>query len=406
MKTTESLLSLKKHCLPVYAPAPFVLDHGKGSRLWDRSGREYVDLGSGIGVNILGHQHPALLKSLMEQAQKLWHVSNWFYSEPALSLSEDLTALSFADHVFLSNSGAEANEAAIKLARKYASISHSDPNKREIITFKGSFHGRTLTTVTATAQPKYQKGYEPLPGGFTYVPFNDFSAIEDAISEKTCAVMIEPIQGEGGIHVVAPGFLTHLRTLCDQHDALLIYDEIQSGLGRSGKLFAYQWEADCTPDIMTLAKALAGGLPIGAMLTTQNIGSIFKPGDHGTTFGGNPVVTAVARTVLQEIQSQGFMEHVCAQRALLLQHLNDLNDEFQIFSEIRGRGLMVGAELKGAFASKAMELVTLCQKHGVLILVAGSNVLRFLPPLNITQEELQEGFKRLRLALIDFQKRT
>ena len=276
-----------------YSPREVVLDRGEGARLWDVDGTEYIDLGTGIAVNNLGHENPELVAAFEEQGRKLWHVSNIYWSEPAIRLADELIERSFAERVFFCNSGAEANEAAIKLVRKWSSLDHP-PEKREIITFEGSFHGRTLATVTATAQPKFHEGFEPLPGGFTYCPFNDFDAIASKVSERTCAIMVEPVQAEGGVHVPAPGYLEHLRKLCDQHDALLVFDEVQTGMGRTGTLWAHLSEG-VLPDVMTLAKALGCGLPIGAMLVGAKAADALQVGSHGSTFGGNAVACAVAR---------------------------------------------------------------------------------------------------------------
>jgi len=387
--------------VPNYKPREIILDHGKGARIWDLDGNEYIDLGTGISVNSLGHQDPELVDALITQAKRLWHTSNIYFTEPAIRLAEELVQASFAERVYFCNSGGEANEAAIKLARKHSSR-HFPADKREIITFKGSFHGRTLATVTATAQPKYHEGFEPLPGGFTYCPFNDFEAIETTISEKTCAVLIEPIQGEGGIVPTAPGFLKHLRELCDRHQALLMLDEIQCGMARSGRVFAHQWEQGVTPDVMTLAKALGGGLPIGAMLTKSKIAAALKVGTHGSTFGGNPVVASVARVVLRRVQQPELLDNVRKQGAVLQEHLKQLSESLDLFKEIRGRGLMIGAVLNDTLEGKAGKITEHCRAHLVLVLQAGPNVLRFLPPLNITDEDLEEGLKRLDSALRTF----
>ena len=410
--TAEMLATAKRVFLPTYAPN-LILTHSKGAKIWDREGQEYIDFGAGISVNSLGHQVPELLLALTEQAGKIWHTTNLYLTEPAIKLAENLVDATFADRVFFCNSGAEANEAAIKLARKSSSLIHP-PEKREILTFEGSFHGRTLATVTATAQPKYQQGFEPLPQGFRYCPFNDFEAATVMIGAQTCAVMIEPIQGEGGVNPAQSGFLRHLRKLCDQHNALLIFDEIQSGMGRTGKLFGYQWEVEedqlssegaapnLIPDIVTMAKALGGGLPIGAMLCTEKVAQSFKPGDHGTTFGGNPIVTAVAGAAFRKINTPEMLSGVLQKGAIIRQHLETLNDELSLFETIRGRGMMLGAVLSKAWKNKAPTMVTACQENGVLILLAGPDVLRFLPPLNISEEELKSGLERVSKALKDF----
>ncbi len=396
--TRELIEKGRRYFVPNYKPREMIIDHGKGARLWDLDGNEYIDLGTGISVNSLGHQDPELVDTLITQGQKLWHTSNIYFNEPSVRLGEELVEASFAERVFFCNSGAEANEAAIKLARKYASL-HFPAEKREIITFEGSFHGRTLAAVTATAQPKYHAGFEPLPGGFLYCPFNDFAAIEDKISERTCAILVEPVQGEGGIVAAKEGFLKHLRALCDSHDALLMLDEVQCGMGRTGHLFAHEWEKDVIPDVVTLAKALGGGLPIGAMLTGSKVADTLQFGSHGSTFGGNAVASAVARVVLRRINTTELLENVRRQGEALLTRLNELNRSLKIYGEVRARGLMVGAELQGNWQGKSEKLMEQCRQHGVLVLQAGPNVMRFLPPLNITDEELQTGLDRVEEAL-------
>lgn len=380
-----------------YAPAPVVIDRGEGARVYDKDGNEFIDFGAGISVSSLGHQDPELVAAAQEQLNKLWHVSNLYWTEPTARLCEELAATCFAERVFLCNSGAEANEAAIKLARKWASATRP-PEKREIITFEGGFHGRTLATVTATAQPKYHEGFEPLPGGFTYVPFNDFDAIANAMSERTCAVMVEPVQGEGGIHPASDGFMQHLRKLCDEHDALLIVDEIQSGMGRTGKLYAHQWSG-VEPDIMTLAKALGGGLPIGAMLAGPKVSDVLQLGSHGSTFGGNPVACAVARVVLRRMCEPKLMTRVQELGERVAKRLREFGESRQLFAEVRNAGLLVGAELRAPFAGKAGAVGAAGANHGLLVLVAGPDVVRLLPPLTITDEELEAGMTRLETSL-------
>jgi len=380
-----------------YAPAPVVIDRGEGARVYDKDGNEFIDFGAGISVSSLGHQDPELVAAAQEQLNKLWHVSNLYWTEPTARLCEELAATCFAERVFLCNSGAEANEAAIKLARKWASATRP-PEKREIITFEGGFHGRTLATVTATAQPKYHEGFEPLPGGFTYVPFNDFDAIANAMSERTCAVMVEPVQGEGGIHPASDGFMQHLRKLCDEHDALLIVDEIQSGMGRTGKLYAHQWSG-VEPDIMTLAKALGGGLPIGAMLAGPKVSDVLQLGSHGSTFGGNPVACAVARVVLRRMCDPALMTRVQELGERVAKRLREFGESRQLFAEVRNAGLLVGAELRAPFAGKAGAVGAAGANHGLLVLVAGPDVVRLLPPLTITDEELEAGMTRLETSL-------
>ena len=402
--TTASLLDLgKRYWLPVYKPRELLLDHGKGSRVWDSEGRDYIDFGAGIAVNALGHQDPDLLDALTTQAHKLWHSSNVFYSEPPLHLAEELVRASgFAERVFLCNSGAEANEAAIKLVRKWATAQGRPPERRVILTFQGSFHGRTLATVTATAQPKYQEGYEPLPGGFRYLPFNDVAALEAAFGAgDIAAVMLEPVQGEGGVLPAAAGFLKRARELCDQHDALLVLDEIQCGMGRTGTLFAHVQDG-VVPDIVTLAKALGCGFPIGAMLAGGKVAQIMQYGAHGTTFGGNPMAAAVARVALRKLSSPLVLENVHRQAAALRAGLKAINDELALFAEVRGRGLMIGAVLADAYKGRAGDILDHAAAHGLLVLQAGPDVLRFVPPLIISDADLAEGLKRLHAALRDF----
>ena len=401
---TQSLLRQGRDCyFPVYSPREMIVAHGKGARLWDLEGREYIDLGTGIGVNALGHQEPDLIQAAWDQLHKVWHTSNIYFTEPVVRLAAELIETTFADRVFFSNSGAEANEAAIKVARKFSSFHSSRQatasSKRDILTFKGSFHGRTLTTATATAQAKFHEGFDPLPGGFSYCPFNDFDRAEKLITAQTCAVLLEPIQGESGVIAAAPGFLRHLQSLCHQRDALLIFDEIQSGMGRTGRFFAYQWQDGVRPDIVTIAKSLGGGLPLGAMLTTETVARIFKFGDHGSTFGGNPVAAAVARVVLQKIRNPSLMEQVKKREEQLIKGLQELQRSLGIFKEIRGKGLFIGAELQGPWEGQARDLTEACRKNGVLILQAGPNTLRFLPPLNVTEEELQNGMDRMAFCL-------
>ncbi|RDI96958.1 acetylornithine transaminase [Dyella solisilvae] len=399
--SAQSLIDLgKRYWLPVYRPRDVVLDHGKGARVWDTQGRDYVDLGAGIAVNALGHQDPDLLDALVTQAHKLWHTSNVFYSEPPLHLAEELVAASgFAERVFLCNSGTEANEAAIKLVRKWATAQGREANKRVIVTFRGSFHGRTLAAVTATAQPKYQEGYEPLPGGFRYLDFNDVAQLEAAFAHgDVAAVMLEPVQGEGGVLPAAPGFLQRVRELCDQHDALLVLDEIQCGMGRTGTLFAYVQD-NVKPDIVTLAKALGCGFPIGAMLAGPRVAETMQFGAHGTTFGGNPLAASVARVALRKLSSPELLANVARQSKALQQSLARINASLDLFEEVRGRGLMLGAVLKDAHKGKAGTILDFAAAHGLLLLQAGPDVLRFVPALNITDEDLAEGLARLEAAL-------
>ena len=401
--TQELIKKGQTYYVPNYKPREMILDHGKGSKIWDLDGKEYIDMGAGIAVCSLGHQDPDLLAALDAQSRKLWHTSNIFFTEPPIRLAEALVnSAPFAKKVYFSNSGAEANEAAIKLVRKYAASKGRDPEHRDIITFAGSFHGRTLATVTATAQAKYHEGFEPLPGGFRYCPkFNDEAAIDAMVNERTCAIFVEPVQGEGGIVPAKPGFLKHLRMLCDKVGALLVFDEIQCGMGRTGKMYGYMHD-EVSPDIMTLAKALGGGLPIGAMLVGEKACDTLQFGSHGSTFGGNPVMAAVALAALTKLQRPDIIANAAAMGELLKVQLTTMNGELDMFTEVRGRGLMVGAELKAPYAGNANAISDVARKHGVLVLVAGPNVLRFVPPLTITEAELTSGLSRLKTALVEY----
>lgn len=400
---SDLIASAKQYTLSVYRQRELVLERGQGAHVWDTEGREYIDLAAGIAVCGLGHHDPDLTAALIEQAGKLWHTSNIFYSEPPLRLAQELVEASrFASRAFLCNSGAEANEAAIKLVRKWAAGQGRAPERRVIVTFRGSFHGRTLATVTATAQPKYQEGYEPLPGGFRYVDFNDLAQLEAAMAGgDVAAVMLEPVQGEGGVLPAAPGYLKGVEALCRQHDALLVLDEIQCGMGRTGELFAH-WQDGVTPDIVTLAKALGGGFPIGAMLVGPKVAEVMQFGAHGTTFGGNPLGAAVARVALAKLGSPQIAANVVRQSQALRAALARLDGELQLFAEVRGRGLMLGAVLRPQYAGQAAAILDACAAHGLLLLQAGPDVLRFVPALNLTDEELAEGLTRLEAALRDW----
>ncbi len=390
----------RDYFVPNYRPREMILDHGKGSMLWDLDGYDYVDLGSGIAVNGLGHQDPDLLAALDTQSRKLWHTSNVFFTEPAIHLAEELVrVVPWAKRVYFCNSGTEATEAVIKLVRKWAADQGRDPEHREIITFAGSFHGRTLAAVTATAQPKYQQGFEPLPGGFVYCPkFNDIEALRPLVTEKTCAILLETVQGEGGIIPAAPGFLKAVRQLCDEKNVLFVADEIQSGMGRTGYLFAH-FEDEVAPDVMPIAKALGCGLPIGAMVVGEKAENTLGFGTHGSTFGGNPVMCAVAYAALKKINTPQLMANVMARSRQLFDGLHAIHSRLDLFREVRGRGLMVGAVLKDPWLGKSNDLADIARRFGVLALVAGPDVLRFLPPLTITEDELALGLERLEAAL-------
>ena len=384
MDKTAVFAQDSKYYMPVFSRYPLVLSHGEGPYVYDTEGKKYIDFLAGIAVNVLGHAHPQLVKAICEQAGRLIHCSNLYYTEPQVRLIEKLAHLSAMDRVFIANSGAEANEGAMKLARKYGKLKNSD--KFEIVTAEHSFHGRTLATLTATGQPKYREGYEPLPGGFQYVPFNDKKALAAVVNEKTCAVMIEPVQGEGGIHVPLEDYLQYARELCDQYNALLIFDEIQSGMGRTGAFLACQGYG-VKPDIVTLAKGLAGGVPIGAFLATEAVAAAFAPGDHGSTFGGNPLACAAALAVLDVIENENLMANAMAIGTYLIDRLHELQKKYPaLIKEVRGKGLMAGAEL----AKPGREVVDLCMTQGVIINCTAGNVLRFVPPLNINRGHVDE----------------
>ncbi|WP_227731448.1 bifunctional acetylornithine/succinyldiaminopimelate transaminase [Yersinia proxima] len=379
--------------LPVYAPAQFIPVKGKGSRVWDQQGTEYIDFAGGIAVTALGHCHPALVAALHQQGEMLWHTSNVFTNEPALRLAQKLIAATFADRVFFANSGGEANEAAFKLARHYAIERHS-PYKTKIIAFHNAFHGRTLFTVSVGGQPKYSDGFGPKPADIIHVPFNDLAAVKAVMDDYTCAVVLEPIQGEGGITAATPEFLQGVRALCDQHKALLVFDEVQSGMGRSGKLFTYM-HYGVTPDILTTAKALGGGFPVSAMLTTEEIASVMAVGTHGTTYGGNPLACAVAEAALDVINTPEVLNGIEQRHGLFVQALQEINTKYHVFSDIRGMGLLIGAELAPQYHGRAREFLTAAAANGLMILNAGPDVLRLAPSLVIEQEDIQQGMARL-----------
>lgn len=393
--------------VPNYAPAGFIPVRGSGSRLWDQQDREYVDFAGGIAVSAVGHTHPTVVDALKRQADKLWHVANVLTNEPAIRLAQKLVDKTFAERVFFCNSGAEANEAALKLARKYAS-DHNPPEhkggdspKHEIIAFENSFHGRTLFTVSVGGQPKYTQGFGPLPQGIRHLPFNDIAAAEAAISEKTCAVIVEPIQGEGGVTPATPAFLQALRKLCDKHKALLIFDEVQCGAGRTGELFAYM-KYGVTPDILSSAKGLGGGFPVGAMLTTDAIAKSFGVGAHGSTYGGNPLACAVAEAVLDIVSDPQTLNGVAERHQLMREGLEALNRKYRVFREIRGDGLLLGCELEAEFEGRGKEVVKAAEEAGLLLLIAGPNVMRLAPSLLITADDIREGMQRFDAALLAF----
>ncbi|HAT5004960.1 aspartate aminotransferase family protein [Serratia marcescens] len=398
-KSAVSRSTFDQVILPVYAPAQFVPVRGQGSRVWDQQGKEYIDFSGGIAVTALGHCHPALVEALKRQGETLWHTSNVFTNEPALRLASKLIDATFADRVFFANSGAEANEAAFKLARHYAITRHS-PYKTKIIAFYNAFHGRTLFTVSVGGQAKYSDGFGPKPADIVHVPFNDLAAVKAVMDDHTCAVVMEPIQGEGGITPVDAGFLKGVRELCDQHQALLVFDEVQSGMGRSGKLFAYM-HYGVTPDILTTAKALGGGFPVSAMLTTEEIASVMQVGTHGTTYGGNPLACAVAEAALDVINTPEVLSGIEQRHALYVQALQDIGDKYGIFTAIRGMGLLIGAELTPHYHGRARDFLTAAAARGLMILNAGPNVIRFAPSLVVELQDIEAGMALFELALQD-----
>lgn len=375
--------------VPNYAPGKMIPVKGEGSRIWDQEGNEYIDFAGGIAVSALGHAHPQLVEALTEQAKNLWHVSNVLANEPMLRLAQKLTDLTFADKVFFANSGAEANEAALKLARRYH-WEHSGPEKNEIISFNSSFHGRTLFTVCVGGQAKYREGFEPAVDGIRHANFNDLASLEAIISDKTCAVVMEPVQGEGGIQPATQAFIEGVRALCDKHNALLIFDEVQTGVGRSGALYAYQ-KYGVTPDILTTAKSLGGGFPIGAMLTRGEIAKSLTIGTHGSTYGGNPMGCAVSETLLDIVSQPEVLKGVEEKAARFRKHLEDINAKHNIFKDIRGCGLLIGAELVDEWKGKSKDLLNAALEHGVMVLVAGPNVVRFAPSLVVEDELIDQG---------------
>lgn len=395
---SQTLMMLSEQVIAhTYNRFPILPVKGKGTRIWDKEGKEYVDFFSGLAVCNLGHCHPKVVRAIQDQAERLIHVSNLYYIEPQIELASLLCKHSFADKVFFCNSGAEANEGALKLARKYAKEKMGQ-DRYEIITMEHSFHGRTLATLTATGQTKYQKGYAPLMPGFKYVPFDNLEAVRKAIDSKTCGILLEPIQGEGGVNVPKEGYLKGLREICDEKGILLILDEVQVGMGRTGKLFAYEHE-NIEPDLLTLAKSLAGGVPIGALLMKEEVARSFEPGDHASTFGGNFLATAAGVAALQAILEEGMLENCQKVGAYFLSRLQGLQNKFTFVKDVRGRGLILGMELK----IDGAEIVREMMKRGFLINCTMNKVLRFLPPLIITEEEvdrmieaLEEVFKNIK----------
>ncbi|ADO48807.1 succinylornithine/acetylornithine transaminase [[Enterobacter] lignolyticus] len=386
--------------MPVYAPAAFIPVRGEGSRLWDQQGKEYIDFAGGIAVNALGHAHPAMIKALTEQAGKFWHTGNGYTNEPVLRLAKQLIDATFAEKVFFCNSGAEANEAALKLARKYAHDKFGT-HKNGIVAFKNAFHGRTLFTVSAGGQPAYSQDFAPLPPQIQHAVYNDIDSARALINDDTCAVIVEPMQGEGGVVPAAPAFLKELRALCDRHNAVLIFDEVQTGVGRTGELYAYM-HYGVTPDVLSTAKALGGGFPIGAMLTTDKFASVMVVGTHGTTYGGNPLASAVAGAVFSLINTHEVLNGVKQRHQWFTERLSAINARYPLFDEVRGMGLLIGCVLKAEYAGKAKQISQLAAEHGLMVLIAGANVVRFAPALIISEEEVKTGFDRFELACARF----
>jgi len=382
MPTEELRDVAARYLMQTYARQPISIVRGRGTKVYDLEGREYIDFVGGIAVNILGHGHPDLVHAIQRQAALLIHTSNLYYTEPQVKLARMLVDHSFADRVFFCNSGAEANEAAIKLARRY-SYDKYGAGRHEIITMTNSFHGRTMATITATGQEKVQKGFEPLMPGFAYAPFNDFGAIEGMVNEKTAAIMLEPIQGEGGVHIANRPYLKNLRELCTQKDILLVFDEVQTGMGRTGTLFAYE-QLGVEPDIMTLAKGLGGGMPIGACLATESVAAVFTPGSHASTFGGNPLACAAALTVCRVLLEGSVLDQAKRMGEYLAKGLADCKERYRVVRDVRGLGLLQGLELE----IDAKAVVADCLARGVLVNATSERVLRFVPPLVITQAEI------------------
>lgn len=382
----------KQHILQTYKRAPVVLSHGEGVCVWDADGREYLDFAAGIAVNALGHADAGMAEVLAAQARKLTHTSNLYYTAPQVQLAEKLTANSFADKVFFTNSGTEANEGAIKFARKFAKMMHPDQIKTQIVCFDHAFHGRTMGSLALTPKEAYQASFRPLMPDVVVAPFNDVEALATKITAQTCAVFIEPVQGEGGIYPATPAFLAALRQRCDEVGALLVFDEVQCGLGRTGDLWAHTMSG-ITPDIMTLAKPLAGGLPIGAIMVTDRVAAVMAYGDHGSTFAGGPLICAVAGYVFERINDATFLGQVREVGGYLMERMQELNSPR--IKDVRGRGLMVGVE----FDTEVEPIVKKGVEHGLLLVGAGANVLRFVPPLIVEKPHIDTLAERLTAIL-------
>ena len=380
--------------LPNYAPADFIPEKASGSSVWDKNNKKFIDFGGGIAVNSLGHSHPKLVSALNEQSKKLWHLSNYISNEPAINLAKQLTDLTFADKVYFSNSGSEANEAAIKMARRYH---HEKGNGRdEIIAFNNSFHGRSLLNISLGASDNHRKGFGPFPAGIRHATYHDLSSVKALITAKTAAIIIEPVQGEAGVVPAKQEFLVGVRDLCTQNGVLLIMDEVQSGVGRMGNLFGYM-AFGIEPDILTSAKGLGGGIPIGATLTKNDIASSMSVGSHGSTFGGNPMACAVADKVIEIVSNPNFLQEVKEKETLLVNKLEGVSKKHQAFREIRSSGLWIGCELNNN--GEVNELLDRCYESGLIAVSAGTSTLRFAPALNISEDEISEGIERLEDAL-------
>jgi acetylornithine/N-succinyldiaminopimelate aminotransferase len=383
--------------VPNYAPSKIIPVKGEGSRVWDQQGNEFIDFAGGIAVNCLGHCHPALVSALKDQADKLWHLSNVMTNEPALLLAKALVDATFAEKVYFANSGAEANEAALKLARRVAKDNYGE-QKNQIIAFKQGFHGRTFFTVTVGGQPAYSDGFGPKPDAIVHGEFNNLDSVKALINANTCAVMVEPVQGEGGVMPATSDFIKGLRELCDANNALLIFDEVQTGVGRTGELYAYMGYG-VTPDILTTAKALGGGFPIGAMLTTTEIAKHLVVGTHGSTYGGNPLACAVALAALNTVNTPAVLAGVKAKAQLFNDGLQKINEKYHVFSEVRSAGLLIGAVLNNDFAGKARDIMLAAAEQGLMALVAGTNVVRFAPSLVIPDADIVAGLARFEQAI-------
>lgn len=383
--------------VPNYAPSKIIPVKGDGSRVWDQQGREFIDFAGGIAVNCLGHCHPALVTALKTQADKLWHLSNVMTNEPALLLAQALVDATFAEKVYFANSGAEANEAALKLARRYAKDKYGE-QKNQIISFKQGFHGRTFFTVTVGGQSAYSDGFGPKPEAIVHGEFNNLDSVKALINANTCAVMVEPVQGEGGVMPATAEFIKGVRELCDAHNALLIFDEVQTGVGRTGELYAYMGYG-VTPDILTTAKALGGGFPIGAMLTTTDIAKHLVVGTHGSTYGGNPLACAVALAAVNTVNTPAVLSGVKAKSQLFQDGLKQINDKYHVFSEVRSAGLLIGAVLNSDYAGKARDFMLAAADQGLMALVAGASVVRFAPSLIIPDADITEGLARFEQAV-------